>query len=100
MDERTASELEATVAARRELGPSHDRELIEGFLDRIDHEIQQRVDERVAKRAPRRPAFAKEELGIAVPLVIVAGIFGGVWGIAAVCAALVIVFVTLALAHR
>jgi hypothetical protein len=32
--------------------------------------------------------------------VIVAGIFGGVWGIAAVCAALVIVFVTLALVQR
>src|SRR5690349_14012299 len=28
-------ELAATVAARRELGPAHDEELIAGFLDRI-----------------------------------------------------------------
>ena len=100
MDERAANELEATIAARRELGAGHEKELIDGFLERIDHEIQRRVDERIAKRAPRRPPFSEKELGIAVPIVIVAGIFGGAWGIAAVSAALVIVFVTLALTHR
>src|SRR5689334_831860 len=35
VEEPTRHELEATIAARRELGPAHDAELIEGFLDRI-----------------------------------------------------------------
>ena len=47
-------ELEATVAARQELGPGHDDELIAGFLDRIEREIDRRVDERVAMRGPAK----------------------------------------------
>ena len=39
-------EIESTLAARRELGPGHDEQLIEGFLQRIEREIDQKVDER------------------------------------------------------
>jgi hypothetical protein len=42
-----------TLAARQELGPEHDAQLIAGFLDRIEHELDRRVDERV----PAKPAF-------------------------------------------
>jgi hypothetical protein len=35
-------DLEATLAARRELGPSHDDELVAGFLERIDARLGQR----------------------------------------------------------
>ena len=53
-------ELEATLAARQELGPAHDDQLVAGFLDRIEKEIDRRVDERVALRGadetrPRLP---------------------------------------------
>lgn len=84
-------ELEATVAAREELGPEHDAHLISGFLARIDKEIDRRVDEKVSSR--RRPGrrVSERELGIFVPLFIIAGIFGGPAGIFAVAAVLVVV---------
>jgi len=87
-DPEIRKELEATVAARSELGPEHDKELIEGFLDRIDKAIDRRVEERVAKRhdhdshgLPLPPLPA--QLGPMIPIVVVAGIFGGHLGVAA-----------------
>jgi hypothetical protein len=80
--EEVERELEATVAARKELGPEHDEQLIQGFLDRIDGEIDRRVEERVARRRPQRPLVVnKETIAIAVPVVAVAGIFGGHIGV-------------------
>jgi len=94
MEIETQKELEATLAARRELGPGHDEHLVAGFLDRIEKEIDRRVDERLA--AARRPAGKRRghegELGIFIPLFIFAGIWGGAWGIAATAAALAVVF--------
>lgn len=88
-------ELEATVAARRELGPDHDEQLIAGFLERIEGEIDRRVQEQV-RRARSGPgpqgSVSPAELGVFVPIFIVAGIFGGTVGIGAVAAALVVVF--------
>jgi hypothetical protein len=43
-------ELEAAVAARRELGRERERDVIDSFLDRIEREIDARVDERLARR--------------------------------------------------
>jgi len=99
-DPEVREELEATVAARRELGPEHDRELIEGFLERIDKAIDRRVEDRVAERRddqhqhglPLPPLPA--QLGPMIPIVVVAGIFGGHTGVAialAVVALIVIV---------
>jgi hypothetical protein len=94
-DEDVRRDLEATVAARRELGPSHDKELVEGFLERIEKEIDRRVDERVARQRPRGPMSSPlnpATLGPCIPLILFAGIFGGAWAIAAVAAALAVVF--------
>jgi hypothetical protein len=52
VDEEARRELEATVAARRELGPSHDEQLIAGFLERLEHRVEQR---------PSLPAQREEE---------------------------------------
>jgi anti-sigma factor RsiW len=94
-DEDVRRDLEATVAARRELGPSHDRELIEGFLERIDKELDRRVDERVRRQRPRGPMSSPlnpATLGPCIPLVLFAGIFGGGLGVAAMAAAIAVVF--------
>ena len=40
MDADVRQELEATVAARRELGVEHDEELISGFLERIERRLE------------------------------------------------------------
>ena len=94
MDSEAQQELEATLAAREELGPSHDRELVAGFLDRIEHEIDRRVDERVAATVKQQRVSRKTreaEIGVFVPLFIIAGIFGHALGIVAAAAALVVV---------
>jgi hypothetical protein len=42
MSEDPRSELEATLAARRELGSGHDEELISGFLERLEGRLAER----------------------------------------------------------
>ena len=91
MDIETQQELDATLAAREELGPGHDKELVAGFLDRIEQEIDRRVDERLAHS--RRGGSHRADLGIVIPIFIFAGIWGGALGILAAAAALAIVFV-------
>jgi hypothetical protein len=90
MEPETQQELEATLAARQELGPSHDKELVAGFLDRIEKEIDRRVDDRLAQ--VRRGGSHRADLGIFIPLFIFAGIWGGALGIVAAAAALVVVY--------
>ena len=93
MESQTRQELEATVAARRELGPAHDEELIAGFLDRIEKEIDKRVDERLAKRGPRGGTpLNPATLGVCIPIIAIAGGIGGVAGLIAAFVALVFVF--------
>jgi hypothetical protein len=95
MHPSTRSELEATLAARKELGPGHDDALVAGFLDRIEHEIDRRVDERLARQGPRRrrpSAIHPANLALCIPIVAVAGGIGGVAGLFIAFTALVIVF--------
>ncbi|HJU36918.1 MAG TPA: hypothetical protein VJ716_05825 [Gaiellaceae bacterium] len=74
MDAEVAKELEATVAARRELGPEHDDELIAGFLQRIEHKLEDR-GRAASTPTPRQPALdlrlalGSMALGIAVTAV-------------------------------
>lgn len=49
-------ELEAAVEARRELGRERERDVIDSFLDRVEREIDVRVDERLARRGGGPPA--------------------------------------------
>jgi hypothetical protein len=93
------SELEATLAARQELGPGHDDTLVAGFLDRIDREIDRRVDARVAEqvaqqvqRRPRPSVLHPGNLALCIPIVAVAGGIGHVAGLVLAFTALVIVF--------
>jgi hypothetical protein len=89
------SELEATVAARRELGPAHDQELIDGFLDRMSKELDRRIDERIAARAPKQRAASPlnpATLGVSIPIIAIAGGIGGVAGLIVAFLALAFVF--------
>ncbi len=92
MHEDVRHELEATLAARRELGPAHDAELVAGFLDRIEREIDRRVDERVAKLSPPRSPLNPATIAMCIPIVAIAGGIGKLPGLIAAFAALVIVF--------
>ncbi|MFC4063181.1 hypothetical protein ACFOWE_33290 [Planomonospora corallina] len=76
MDRSPGDELRAAVEARRELGPEFEDSLVEGFLEKMDAEIERRVDRRVAAHAPavrptvaagQRLALAIVSLGLGVP---------------------------------
>jgi hypothetical protein len=102
VEEHTKHELEATLAARRELGPEHERHLIDGFLDRIEHEIDRRVDERVAARAPakrRGSSLHPGNIAVSIPIVAIAGAMGGLAGLIVAFIALAAIFAVAEL-HR
>ncbi|MEU3165610.1 hypothetical protein [Streptosporangium sp. NPDC006930] len=73
-------DLRASLEARRHLGPEYEDSLVEGFLEKMDQEIDKRVDDRLAARAHRespgvppsldagqRLALAIISLGLGVP---------------------------------
>lgn len=96
-----AQDLRAALEARRELGPEVEDELIGAFLDRIDHHIDLRVQQQVESLAPRTASKKKQDsnevevisasLALAIPLMVVAGIWGHTLGIIAVVVGLVII---------
>ena len=66
-------ELQATLAARRELGPEREPELVDSFLAKIEREIDARVEQRLATRRERprhahvlSPWVAIASLGIGI----------------------------------
>jgi hypothetical protein len=96
-DGNAKDELEATLQARRELGPAYDDALVESFLDRIEQQVQARVDQRLAERGGGRSSKAQEDagtrqfvlgiisLGTGIPITAIAG--GGDGGVAGVLVA-------------
>ena len=92
-DPELRKEAEATLAARRELGQELEPELVDAFVERVER----RLDERLSKARPaprdRRQEFVITlvSLGVAVPMLGIAGGTAGLPGVVAVCAALVLV---------
>jgi hypothetical protein len=96
-DHETSRELEATVHARQELGPGHERELIDGFLERIGKQIDARVDERLAQKGATRhrsgSVLHPGNLALCIPIIAIAGGIGHLAGLIVAFAALMVVFV-------
>jgi hypothetical protein len=95
-------ELAAAVEARREVGQELEPHVIEGFLERVGKAIDERVDERLAKNAPRQGpgqiGLAVISLLFAIPLT---GIGAGTTGLAGLLVVWVgIVVVNLAYAFK
>lgn len=83
------------MAARQELGPGHDDQLIAGFLDRIEHELDRRVDERVARRTPakrRGSPVHPGNIAVCIPIIAIAGGIGGLPGLITAFIALAAIF--------
>jgi hypothetical protein len=95
MEEGVKKELEATLAARQELGSAHDAQLVAGFLDRIEHELDLRVDERLARRAPakrRGSPLHPGNIAVCIPIIAIAGGIGGLPGLITAFIAIALVF--------
>ena len=90
-------ELEATVAARTELGVAGERHLAEGFVDRIGKEIDRRVDQRLAQKGATRhrggSVLHPANLALCIPIIAIAGGIGKLPGLIVAFAALMVVFV-------
>ena len=92
MSER--EELDAHVAARRELGPEYEPELVDSFLERVEKRVDQRNRGKAARRAQEHHAITPLVLGslaLSIPLIVVAGSAAGPFGVAMVCVAIVLV---------
>jgi hypothetical protein len=91
VDER---ELQAALEARKELGPEHEEHLVAGFVDKIEKEIDRRVDERLATRTRRRGGSALHpgNLALCIPIVAIAGGIGHTAGLIVAFLALAFVF--------
>lgn len=59
------------MSARRDLGPEFEDALVESFLDKMGQEVDRRVDERIAQRAPKAPAHDRAPDGQRLALAIV-----------------------------
>jgi hypothetical protein len=80
------------VAARRELGREHDEHLIEGFLQRIEKEIDKRVAARSARRHHSGSTLNPANLAICIPIIAIAGGIGKFPGLVLAFAVLALVF--------
>jgi VIT1/CCC1 family predicted Fe2+/Mn2+ transporter len=85
-------EVEAAVAARRELGEELEPAVVDAFVERIEARLATRREE--SERAIQRRRNHQQEMilggmGISVPLLLIAAVFTGLAGVIAVCAALV-----------
>ena len=92
MSER--EELQAHVAARRELGPEYEPELVDSFLERVEGKLDQRYRGKAARRDKEHHAITPLVLGslvLSIPLIAVAGAQAGLFGVAMVCIAIVLV---------
>ena len=57
-DELGHGDIEAALATRRELGARYDAELVDGFAERIERAVDQRVADQVALTQRRTSAVA------------------------------------------
>ena len=87
-------ELEAAIAARKELGAELEPAVVDSFVERIERSLVQR-DEQREKALKRKREHQKEmvlgAMGISVPLMLIAAIFTGLAGVIAVCVAIAVI---------
>lgn len=92
-------ELEAAIEARKELGAEMEPALVDAFVERIERRVAEGAGESERALKRKRDHQKKMVLGgmaLAIPLLVVAGIFTGLPGVIAVCVALIAIAITAA----
>jgi hypothetical protein len=92
-------ELEAAIEARKELGAELEPAVIDGFVERIERRLAERGTESQKALKARRDHqrdLILGAMGISVPMILFAGIFAGLPGVVAVCAALAVIAIVTA----
>ena len=102
--EELGKDLEATVEARRELGPEFEPELVAAFMERVDGEIDDRLKKLSKKQAKlKRDTSVSIALGsfaFGIPLSAIAGGTGGLAGLVTAWSGIAIVNIAHACIHR
>ena len=100
-------DLAAAAQARRELGPEYEAALVEAFLERLDRDIDQRLEARVGGTERVRPPpadsalpIALGSLGLGIPLSAIAGGTGHLGGLLVAWTSIVAVNAAHALGRR
>lgn len=94
--EDLASALEAT----RELGRDYEDPVLDAFMEKLERRLDERLNAAPRENEPPAIAVPLASLGLAIPLLGIAGGTGGIAGIVAVCLAIVLVNVAYALGRR
>ena len=100
-EELEYGDIEAALAAGRELGPSYDAAIVDSFADRVEREIQRRVgadlshrersQRAVAAAGPRQLALGIVSLVAAIPISIALGVNDQAFAMMVALAAIVLV---------
>jgi VIT1/CCC1 family predicted Fe2+/Mn2+ transporter len=92
-------ELEAAIAARRELGEEMEPAVIDAFVERIERRLGERnvsSEKALKQRREHQKEMILGAMGISVPLFLFAAIFTGLAGVIAVCAVLAVIAIVTA----
>ena len=81
-------ELQAALAARRELGREYEPALVDSFLERVEKQLERRSGGEGQREHRMVTPLILGSLGLAIPLLAIASA-AGLAGIALVCAAIV-----------
>ena len=85
-------EVDAAIAARKELGDELEPAVVDAFVERIEQRIATRRDQNewaLEMRRNHQKEMILGGMGISVPLMLIAAVFTGLAGVIAVCLALV-----------
>jgi hypothetical protein len=83
-------ELDAAVAARRELGEEMEPAVIDAFVQRIEKRIGS-SEKALKRKQDHQKEMILGSMGISIPLFAIAAIFTGLPGIAALCLVLAVI---------
>jgi hypothetical protein len=83
-------ELRHAVDTRRELGPDYEDAIADSFIAKVEQRMNAR-DSQLKRRRDHQKELVLGSMGIGVPLLVIAGVFGGIAGIALVCAMLAVI---------
>jgi hypothetical protein len=93
-DAALRQEVEATLAARRELGPEMEPEIVDAFVERIERRLGNRggdSERALQLKREHQKEMVLASMAISIPLLAIAAIFAGLAGVITVCAALVVI---------
>jgi hypothetical protein len=83
-------ELDAALAARRELGEELEPAVIDAFVERIEKRLGS-SETALRRKREHQKEMILGSMGISIPLMAIAAVFTGLPGVAAVCLALAVI---------